>query len=115
MGPRLPDDERDLLITWSTTRRGLFLIESVDRGMGFSARDALTGAVISVLGSSSGAGVGDLVCLRPLPASDSLAAPGGVVMVSPDQQELVAAMLGLQGTDEVDPIRTATVLTGAEH
>jgi hypothetical protein len=56
--------------------------------------------------------VGDLVCLRLLPAGDSLAAPGGIVVVPPARRELTLAMLDLQGTDDQDPVRTATVLTG---
>ncbi len=107
----LPPDERDLLTDWSASRRGLFLVESTDRAGSFIVRDASSGAMVTVLGEAAGTGVGDLVSLRALPADGSWAAPGGVVPVATEQRELVAAMLELQGTRDVDPVRTATVLT----
>ena len=108
----LPADERDLLSEWAQSRRTIGSVENFDRFSGLELKDLTTGVDIRTMDRDLTVEVGDLVCLRPLPAGDSLAAPGGVVVVPPAQRELTLAVLDLQGTEDEDPVRTAIVLTG---
>ena len=108
----LPADERDLLGEWAQTRRIIGSVEAFDRSNGLTIKDLTSGAEVQTVDRAVAVAVGDLVCLRLLPAGDSLAAPGGVVVVPEAQRELTIATLDLQGTEDEDPVRTALVLTG---
>ncbi|WP_157695200.1 SEC-C metal-binding domain-containing protein [Nakamurella panacisegetis] len=113
-GPALPADERALLEAWLDTRRGLYKIDAMDRFRGLTLTDVASGdtAVVPLTGLKSKVRVGDRVVLRLLPAGESVAVPGGLVVVPAGRRELVTGLLDLQGSDEVDPIRTAAVLFG---
>ncbi len=108
----LPADERDLLGKWAQSRRTIASVEGFDRSGGLTIKDLSSGVEIQTAERATAVEVGDLVCLRLLPAGDSLAAPGGVVVVPPAQRDLTITMLGLQGTEDEDPVRAAIVLTG---
>ena len=113
-GPALPADERALLDTWLQTRRGLYSVDAMDRFRGLTLTDTSSGenAVLPLKNVKAKLRVGDRVSLRLVPAGESLAAPGGLVVVPAARRELVSGLLGLQGSDEEDPIRTAAVLFG---
>ncbi|MET3804613.1 hypothetical protein ABIB25_001608 [Nakamurella sp. UYEF19] len=106
----LPDDERELLVDWQTSRRSLATVTGL--GTGCIIEDLDSGAVVTLPLAPVGATVGDLVCVRLLAAGPTLAAPGGSVLVPPSRRALTEALLALQGSDEEDPIRTVSVLSG---
>jgi tetratricopeptide (TPR) repeat protein len=99
-GSLLPEDERLLAAQWVLCERSLFEIETVQPGIGFTARDLRTGDELHVrerLGSRQ-LKAGMLICARLVPAGETFQGFGGYEPIELSQRDRLLSLLDAEPT-----------------
>jgi hypothetical protein len=91
-GPLLPDDERDLVTQWASTRGHVHEVVAFERGKGVRLRDEHTGDVLDVVHRGSLV-VGALVYAHPVYDGSDYQFVGGVVPVPIDLREMLIGLI----------------------
>jgi tetratricopeptide (TPR) repeat protein len=108
-GALLPEDERLLAEQWLLIDRSVYEIEHIRRGEGVTVRDVRTGDVHQVRErtASRQLTVGALICVRVVPAGDTMQIFGGIEPAALHQRDELIALLD----SEPDPVELVSFLS----